>query len=129
MSPSLPSFGDPEAAFASVDIPWLLMTGTKDDAPVKGVGSSVDGRLAVFPALPEGDFYELVLFEGEHHAFTDRQLNSIQNPRNPAHHSIVKALSTAFWDAMLLGDMSSLTWLRGEGADTVLETGDTWQYK
>ena len=129
LSPSLPSFGDPEAAFASVDIPWLLMTGTKDDAPVAGVGSSVDGRLAVFSALPEGDFYELVLFEGEHHAFTDRQLNSIQNPRNPAHHSIVKALSTAFWDAMLLGDMSSLTWLRGEGADTVLETGDTWQYK
>ncbi len=129
LSPSLPSFGDLEAAFASVDIPWLLMTGTKDDAPVDGVGSSVDGRLAVFQVLPEGDFYELVLFAGEHHAFTDRELNSIQNPRNPAHHPVIKALSTAFWDAVLLRDMSSLTWLRGEGADAVLETGDTWQYK
>jgi hypothetical protein len=69
------------------------------------------------------------LFEGEHHAFTDRELNSIQNTRNPSHHSIVKALSTAFWDAMLLSDRSSLTWLRGEGANTVLEPGDTWQYK
>lgn len=129
LSPSLPSFGDAGAAFASVDIPWLLMTGTKDDAPVEGVGSSVEGRLAVFPALPEGDFYELVLFEGEHHAFTDRELSSNQNSRNPAHHAIIKALSTAFWDAMLLGDRSSLAWLRGEGATTVLEEGDTWQYK
>lgn len=128
-SPSIPGLGSPEAAFASVDIPWLLMTGTEDNAPVEGVGSDVEGRLAVFPALPEGDFYELVLFEGEHHAFTDRQLNTNQNPRNPAHHSIIKALSTAFWDATLLGDQSSLKWLRGEGAISILEPGDSWQFK
>ncbi|GJM12262.1 MAG: hypothetical protein DHS20C12_06650 [Pseudohongiella sp.] len=129
LSPSLPALGNAEAAFASVDIPWLLMTGTKDDAPVEGVGSDVEGRLGVFPALPEGDFYELVLFDGEHHAFTDRELNASQNARNPAHHSIIKALSTAFWDAMLLDDKVSLNWLRDGGTDTVLQPGDTWQFK
>ncbi len=129
LSPSSPSIGSPQAAFASVDIPWLLMTGTNDNAPVEGVGSDVEGRLAVFPALPEGEFYELVLFEGEHHAFTDRALNANQNPRNPAHHDIIQALSTAFWDATLRGDASSRRWLRGAGANEVLEVGDTWQFK
>lgn len=129
LSPSVPSLGSAQAAFASVDIPWLLMTGTLDDAPVEGVGSDVDGRLAVYPALPEGDFYELVLFEGEHHAFTDREVSANQSPRNPAHHPIIQAFSTAFWDATLRGDLSSLKWLRGEGARSVLEPGDTWQYK
>ena len=129
LSPSVPSLGSAEAAFASVDIPWLLMTGSNDNAPVEGVGSDVEGRLAVFPALPAGEFYELVLFEGEHHAFTDRDLNGTQNTRNPAHHPLIQALSTAFWDASLRGDLSSLKWLRGEGALSILEPGDTWQYK
>ena len=129
MSPSIPGLGSAEAAFASVDIPWLLMTGTDDNAPVEGVGSDVEGRLAVYPALPEGEFYELVLFEGEHHAFTDRELNATQKPRNPAHHPIIEALSTAFWDATLRRDLSSQHWLRGEGALSVLAPGDTWQFK
>ncbi len=129
LSPSVPSVGSAEAAFASVDIPWLLMTGTDDNAPVDGVGSDVEGRLAVFPALPAGDFYELVLFEGEHHAFTDRELNATQNARNPAHHPIIEAISTAFWDVTLRSDLSSQNWLRGEGALSVLAPGDTWQFK
>ncbi|MFK7865704.1 MAG: alpha/beta hydrolase family protein [Pseudohongiellaceae bacterium] len=129
LSPSIPSVGSPAAAFANVDIPWLLMTGTEDNAPVEGVGSDIDGRLAVFPALPEGNFFELVLFEGEHHAFTDRELNSTQNPRNPAHHPIIQGLSTAFWDATLRGDQSSLKWLRGEGAISILDPEDSWQFK
>lgn len=129
LSPSVPSVGSAEAAFAEIDIPWLLMTGTDDGAPVEGVGSDVEGRLAVFPALPEGEFYELVLFEGEHHAFTDREISASQNARNPAHHPIIQALSTAFWDATLRGDQTALRWLRGEGALSVLEPGDSWQFK
>lgn len=129
LSPSVPSVGSAEIAFASVDIPWLLMTGTNDGAPVEGVGSDVEGRLAVYPALPEGEFYELVLFEGEHHAFTDRELNGTQKARNPAHHGIIEALSTAFWDATLRADVSALKWLRGEGALSILEQGDSWQFK
>jgi len=57
LSPSLPRRGNPESAFAQVDIPWLLITGTQDVAMIGD--ADVDSRLAVFPALPPGEKYEL----------------------------------------------------------------------
>ena len=129
LSPSVPSVGSAQLAFANVDIPWLLMTGTNDNAPIEGTGATVEERLAVFPALPDGDFFELVLFEGEHHAFTDRELSTGQADRNPAHHPIIEAISTAFWDATLRADQTALRWLRTDSVLSILEPGDTWQFK
>jgi hypothetical protein len=105
------------------------MTGTLDVVSIGSVGASVEERLAVFPALPQGNFYELVLFEGEHHAFTDNVIRPSQNPRNPAHHDIIKALSSAFWDSWLLNNRSARSWLENGSAEAVLEPGDTWQFK
>ncbi len=45
-SPSSPRRGDPATAFGSVRIPWMLMTGTKDTAPIGG--QTVESRLAVY---------------------------------------------------------------------------------
>ncbi|NBS31954.1 MAG: dienelactone hydrolase, partial [Planctomycetia bacterium] len=45
-SPSAPRLRSAEAAFGSVTIPWLLMTGTDDVAPIGG--ATVASRLAVF---------------------------------------------------------------------------------
>ena len=54
MSPSAArQNGDNKKAFGAVTIPWCLMTGTKDDAPIGSVDAK--SRLAVFPALPPGD--------------------------------------------------------------------------
>ncbi len=36
LSPSSPRRGDPKSAFSRVKIPWLLMTGTKDESPIGG---------------------------------------------------------------------------------------------
>lgn len=113
--------------YKNVDIPWLLMTGTNDVAQIGG--TTVEDRLAVFPALPAGAKYELVLFGGEHHAFTDRSISSSQNPRNPRHHEIIMALSTAFFDAWLSGFADAKTWLEGDGAKNILQPGDRWQFK
>lgn len=126
-SPSPPSVGDPQQALAAVDIPWLLMTGTFDDSSVTNVTAA--DRLRVFPALPPGSKYELVLFEGYHHAFTDRELSPLQEPRNPAHHGIIEALTTAFLDAYLRDDLSARAWLDGDDARSILLPGDTWQLK
>jgi len=58
MSPSRPRRGgDAAESFGDVAIPWLLMTGTKDVAPIGG--ADLESRLAVFPALPPGGKYEL----------------------------------------------------------------------
>jgi len=126
-SPSSPRHGDPERAFARVEIPWLLMTGTADVAAIGN--TTVASRLAVFPALPPGGSYELVLDGAEHSAFTDRQLPGDSAPRNPNHHRAILAISTAFWDAWLRGDRAARSWLDGDGPRSVLEPADRWQRK
>ena len=118
---------DPKEAFGSVKIPWMLMTGTKDESIIGG--ATPESRLKVFPALPPGAKYELVLFRAEHSAFTDRALPGDKEPRNPNHHRAVLALSTAFWDAYLQNDASAQRWLDGDGPRSVLEKEDRWQRK
>ena len=103
------------------------MTGTFDDSSITNV--TAEDRLRVFPALPPGNKYELVLFEGYHHAFTDRELSPLQDPRNPVHHDIIESLTTAFLDAYLKDDLSARAWLDGDGARTILLEGDSWQLK
>ncbi|MBA3028281.1 MAG: dienelactone hydrolase [Desulfobacteraceae bacterium] len=126
-SPSKPKRGTPEKAFGKVEIPWMLMTGTKDLSAI-GEGD-LESRLAVYPALPPGGKYELVLFNAEHSAFTDRALPGDSEQRNSNHHRAVLALSTAFWDAYLMQNEAAKLWLNGSGPQTVLEKDDRWQKK
>jgi predicted dienelactone hydrolase len=126
-SPSSPARGEPSAAFGAVGIPWLLMTGTRD---VSIIGAAdVASRLAVYPALPPGSKYELVLEDAEHSAFSDRALPGDHVARNPNHHRAILALSTAFWDAYLRQDPAARAWLQGDGPRSVLEAKDRWQHK
>ncbi len=128
LSPSVPQQGDAQSAFGDVTTPWLLMTGTKDVARIGG--ATLDDRLAVFPALPSSGKYELVLFDAEHSAFGDRALPGEKDAaRNPNHHRAILALSTAFWDAYLLGNAEARAWLDGAPARAVLEPRDRWQRK
>ncbi|TVS18352.1 MAG: hypothetical protein EA424_11055 [Planctomycetaceae bacterium] len=81
-------------------MPWLLMTGTHDTSPIGG--QTVKSRLAVFPALPPGDKYELVLDSAEHSAFTHRRLPGRYAVAQPepssghpcAEHRVLGRLST-----------------------------------
>ncbi len=126
-SPSAPRNRDTKQAFGDVKIPWMLMTGTKDIAPIGD--QDVKSRLSVFPALPPGAKYELVLDNAEHSAFTDRPLPGDKEKRNPNHHRVILALSTAFWDAYLRHDTQAKVWLNGDGPKSLLESGDHWQMK
>jgi len=135
-SPSGPSHGgDTTKAFGNVKIPWLLMTGTKDEARIgtdkdgARIGADLASRLSVYPALPPGGKYELVLDGAEHSAFADRALPGDTEKRNPNHHRAVLAISTAFWDAYLRGNDPAKTWLNGNGPRSVLEKNDRWQKK
>ncbi len=128
MSPNSPrNGGDPSQLFGGVTIPWLLMTGTNDTAIIGD--ADVASRLAVFPALPAGGKYELVLEGAEHEAFGDRDLPGTKSKRNPNHHRVILAISTAFWDAYLREDPAARKWLDGTGPSTVLEPKDRWQSK
>ncbi len=127
MSPSTPAKGTAAQAFGTVSMPWLLMTGTKDVARVGG--QTLENRLEVYPALPAGSKYELVLFDAEHSAFGDRALPGESDARNPNHHRAILALTTAFWDAYVRDDPAARAWLDGPEAGRVLETKDRWMRK
>jgi len=124
-SPSAPKSTTPEQAFGEVKIPWLLMTGTKDIVPIGP--ADMKSRLAVYPALHGAPKYQVVLNNAEHSAFTDRPLPGDREPRNPNHHRVILALSTAFWDAYLRGDKDALAWLNGTGPRSVMEQADDWK--
>jgi predicted dienelactone hydrolase len=125
-SPSAPRAGRAAKAFGAVKIPWLLMTGTKDLAPIGH--ADMESRRAVYPALHGAPKYELVLHNAEHSIFTDRALPGDHEPRNPNHHRVILALSTAFWDAYLRNDPAALAWLNGSGPSSVMESDDQWQF-
>ncbi len=126
-SPSVPKLGDPKRSFGSVKIPWMLMTGTRDSGVI---GSTTpESRLGVFPALPPGGKYELVLYGAEHLAFSDSVIQISNRKRNPNHHRAIIALTTAFWDAYLRGDKEAKAWLDGAGPASILEKDDRWQKK
>jgi predicted dienelactone hydrolase len=125
-SPSIPQVGSPAKAFGAVKIPWMLMTGTEDVAPIGHMDAA--SRLKVYPALHGAPKYEVVLFNAEHSVFTDRALPGDHEPRNPNHHRVILALSTAFWDAYLRGDQDARAWLDGSGPRSVMEAKDQWQF-
>ena len=126
-SPSSPKNLTPKKSFSNVKIPWMLMTGTNDVAVIGD--QDVKSRLEVFPALPPKDKYEVVLYKAEHSAFTDRALPGDKEKRNPNHHKVILALSTAFWDSYLRNNASVKLWLDGDGPYTILEKEDGWQKK
>ncbi|MEM8669047.1 MAG: dienelactone hydrolase [Planctomycetota bacterium] len=127
LSPNRPRKGDVNKAFGSVSIPWMLMTGTQDTSPIND--TTVDDRRQVYPALPNTvDKYELVLHDAQHHAFGEDQQGR-RRQRNPNHHRVILALSTAFWDAHLSDVAEAKSWLHGEAAKEVLEPNDVWQFE
>jgi predicted dienelactone hydrolase len=127
MSPSGPRGGNAALAFGSVKIPWMLLTGTRDTAPIGD--ATIESRLSVFPSLPAGGKYELVLYNAEHSVFTERALPGDSQPRNPNHHRSILALTTAFWDAYLRDDPNARKWLDGDGPRRILDQEDRWQRK
>jgi predicted dienelactone hydrolase len=128
MSPSTPrQAGDARQSFGEVKIPWMLMTGTRDLSIIGG--ADMTSRLGVYPALPPGSKYQIVLDNAEHSAFSDRALPGDTQPRNPNHHRVILALSTAFLDAYLRNDTSARAWLDGQGPVSVIEPNDRWERK
>ncbi len=127
LSPSPPKIGQPDKYFSNVSIPWLLMTGTKDDSPIGD--QSAESRLKVFPALPAGSKYHVV-FDGGTHSFLGER-NGITNNsgEQTTHAKATVALSTAFWDAYLMTDPAASQWLDGDGPKKILAEKDVWQTK
>ena len=121
-----PSYGG-DRWLKDVKIPWLVMTGTEDNSPIGN--SDAASRQKVYPALPAGDKFEVVLYKAEHSAFTENALPGDRSSRNPNHHRVMLGVTTAFWDAYLKGDKEASTWILGSGPRGIMEPKDSWKHK
>ncbi|MGD9420613.1 MAG: alpha/beta hydrolase family protein [Verrucomicrobiota bacterium JB025] len=124
MSPSPPRAGNPAPAFAGIDIPCLLLTGTHDNSPF-GKKDAAE-RLKVFPHLTLAPAWQVVFDQANHMTFGERDLQG-KPPRDPRYHRAILALTTAFWDSTLKADPAAKIWLNGKGAKSVLSPDDRWQ--
>lgn len=127
-SPSVQGRANPEQSFGQVSIPWLLLTGTKDTSPIND--TTVENRRQVYQGLPNTiDKYELVLSDAEHSAFSDGRQRLGVPPRNPQHHPVILAVTTAFWDTYLKQNPDARKWLQGKPCRHLLAPQDEWQFE
>lgn len=124
MSPSYPRKAA-QNPFASVSIPWLLMTGT-EDTTIYSSQSAAD-RLRVFESLKPGNKYELVFNGGDHLLFTGQ--TPAGQPLLQDRLAPILSVSTRFWDAYLKNDTAARAWLNGAAPEKELAPGDTWKTK
>ena len=124
MSPSPPARGDAAAAFATVKIPCLLMTGTLDDSPI-GNTTPAD-RIKVFPHLKEAAAWQVVFDKATHMDFGQRAVKN-DTVKSSRYHRAILGLTTAFWDAELKGKPEARKWLNGDAVRKVLVPADRWE--
>jgi len=121
-SPSLPKRSIVTEVLQNVDIPWLVMIGTKDMALML---EPLSKNETAFAAKEKGGAYEFILGEAEHASFTDNPVEGEPRRRNPNHFKLMLGVSTAFWDAKLKHQKAAEKWLDGYGSAALLQEKDT----
>jgi dienelactone hydrolase len=126
---------DPAQQFAHFTRPALLITGTLDGQPFPGLGASPAQRLVPFEAMaPTGNKFLLVVAEADHMYFNGtRGLRDVGASGRDGidfaaverrGYRLVKAVSTAYWQAHLQGDVAAMRWLKdGAAADLAADGG------
>jgi predicted dienelactone hydrolase len=130
MSPNAPVLkAQWKKAFASIKIPILHMTGTKDDGVAITETKPADRRVA-FDHIPAPHQY-LVIFEGgDHMVFAGvRRPGRGSGKHDAAFHDHIRAATTAFWKAHLEGDAAARDWFGGGTFKKMLGKDGTFEKK
>jgi len=130
LSPSPPLTGSAEAAFASIHIPFLSITGTDDAVPFV-LPITAEQRQEPFRLMPPGEKYLLVLKGGTHEMFAGQTSRTMLNGEPTPHiRNTVIATTMAFWYATLGRDKAALQWLQSPaGLRAGLQPGDFFETK
>ena len=121
------SRGDPVHQFDRFTRPALLVTGTLDGQGLPGIGASPAQRLVPFDVMAAiGNKFLLVIDQADHMYFNGtRGLRDIGaagrggidfGAVEQRGYRLIKAVSTAYWQAYLAGDAVAMRWLKDGGA-------------
>lgn len=112
-------------AYDRITVPCLHFTGTRDDSPI-GDTPAVLRRLP-FDASPHAERVLVILQDADHGAFGDSRRGD--RHRDPAHHPLILAASTAFLAATLQDDAAARTWLLDGGYAAALGARGTFEWR
>ena len=126
-----PSPGQAANAFAGVTRPFLTLTGTHDDDPLRNTMTGED-RARVYDSLPPGRRALLWLDGADHMSFggnSEAGARARRRERSAAageerHQALISDVTTLWWRAHLLGDAAALDMLRSPSG---LGEGDRWR--
>jgi dienelactone hydrolase len=102
----------PQEGWASVILPTLVTTGTRDHANRGGEGATWKWRLGAYELTPPGDRYGLVIDEANH--FLGGMICAERADGPPDHEAfaIVESVSTMFLDAYLKNSRPAFDYLQ-----------------
>lgn len=130
MSAPVPrSQADLDQVFAGIAIPCLHMTGTLDDSPI-GETQAAERRLP-FDHIAGAEQYLVTFTGGDHMIFSGRPRNDAAGlgEKDALFQDLIRQVTTAFWDAYLMGDVRAKSWLSGGGLASILEGDGTLETK
>jgi len=117
-----------DTAFGSIKIPCLHMTGTEDDSPI-GETRKEQRRLP-FDHSKGPDQYLVIFQGGDHMIFSGRVRRfGAAARKDPRFQELIRASSTAFWDAYLKGDEGAKRWLAAGGFAAMMGSDGTLETK
>lgn len=115
------SKGDHQKAFATIKVPMLHLTGTRDDGVVVTDVQAADRRIP-FDNIAAPYQYLVIFTGGDHMVFTGMR-RSGDGSKDRLMHDLIRQCTTAFWDAHLRGDETARRWLAGQLAKTLGQAG------
>ncbi|MFW5867563.1 MAG: serine hydrolase, partial [Armatimonadota bacterium] len=119
--PAAPGGALHEGSWAHIEVPTLIVTGTRDFNWIPAVRQNPELVRMPYDGLPPGDKYLVEISGAEHNAFTDSVPYYPARERDPRHHAWIQAATTSFLDAYLRGDEAALARLQDEALEA--ETG------
>jgi predicted dienelactone hydrolase len=122
---------DLDKTYASITIPVLNITGTKDDSPI-AESKAVDRRIP-FDHISRAPDY-LITFDGATHMVFSGRTSILPTSRESSDRDnrireMTCQCSTAFWDANLKGDATAEKWLDDGGMKTFLSDAAVLEMK
>ena len=107
-----------EDSFAGITIPCLHMTGTEDTSAL-GLTTKQDRRVP-YDGMDGADQYLITFQGGDSGIFDDHKRVYGSGAKDPLFHDLIRASSTAFWQAYLANDVRAKAWMTGDGFPLLL---------
>lgn len=116
-----------DAAFGPIRIPCLHMTGTLDNSPI-GDTTAADRRLP-YDHINNAPQYLVIFKDGDHMIFSGRPRLRGGGQKDAVFQDLIRASTTAFWDAWLKHDAAARSWLEEGGFKKALAGHGTFEMK